>query len=288
MELKNLFPIVSAIFLCACSFQTVALRSTGAIVDYGLEAINEESDLQLAEQSIASNLKLLDALLKGDPDNKHFLLLASRGYSSYALGFAEDDSVDRARAFYLRARDYGLRILKQKKEFARVWDGSVEAFRQALAAFDKEDVPAVFWTANAWGNYIRLSLTDPAAIADLPKVEALLNFVLEKDEGYFYGSGHLAVGSLFASRPKILGGNPEKARQHFERCLELSRGKYLLAYVYYAMMYAVQVHDRQKFTSLLQKVNDTSIDILPEQRLANAIAKKKGKKLMEQLSELFE
>lgn len=288
MELKNLSPIVSAIFLCACSFQTIAVRSTGTIVDYGFEAINEESDLQLAEQSIASNLKLLDALLKGDPDNEHFLLLASRGYSSYALGFAEDESAERARVFYLRARDYGLRILRQKKGFARAWDGSVEAFQQALAAFDKGDVPAIFWTANAWGNYIRLSLTDPAAIADLPKVEALLNFVLEKDEGYFYGSSHLALGSLFASRPKILGGDPEKARQHFERGLELARGKFLLAYVYYAMMYAVQVQDREKFTSLLEKVHDVSIDTLPEQRLANAIAKKKGKKLMERISELFE
>ncbi|MEK6571408.1 MAG: TRAP transporter TatT component family protein [Bacteroidota bacterium] len=288
MQRTLLFPIVAVIFLAGCSIQTIALRSTGALVDYGLEAINEESDLPLAEQSIASNLKLLEGLLKGDPENAHLLLLASRGYSSFALGFAEDDSPERGRVFYLRARDYGLRILTQRNGFAQAWDKDLDSFQQALSALNADDVPAIFWTANGWGNYIRLTLTEPAAIADLPKVEALLRFVLEKDETYFFASAHLAMGTLLGSRPKLLGGNPEKAREHFERCLEITTGKFLMAYVYYAMAYAVQTQNKELFSSLLHKVDDASLDVLPEQRLANSIAKKKAEKLMAKLSDLFE
>ena len=288
MKGKIFLPILSAVLFSGCSIQTIALRSAGALVDYGFDAINEESDLQLAEQSIAANLKLLEGLLKGDPENEELLLLASRGYSSFALGFAEDDSPDRARLFYLRARDFGLRILRQNQQFDKAWNGDFESFQKALSEFHRDDVPAIFWTANSWGNYIKLSLTEPAAIADLPRVEALLKFALEKNETYFYGSAHLALGALLAGRPKLLSGDPEKARQHFERCLEISKGKFLLTYVYYAMTYAVQTQDRELYLSPLHKIEEASIDVLPEQRLANAIAKEKGRRLMEKISEFFE
>jgi tetratricopeptide (TPR) repeat protein len=280
-------PVISALLFSGC-IQSIALHSTGAIVDYGLEAISEESDLQLAEQSIASDLELLEGLLKGDPGNEHFMLMAARGYASYALGFAEDESPERARMLYLRARNYGLQILSQREEFALAWDRDLKSFQQALSKFDRDDVPAVFWTANGWGNYIRLNLTDPASIADIPKVESLLKFVLEKDEAYFFGSAHLAMGIILGSRPRILGGDPEGARKHFERCLEISDGKFLMADVYYAMTYAVQTQDKALFLTLLQKVRDTSLDILPEQRLANAIAKKKAEKLLSRTSDLFQ
>ena len=115
-----------------------------------------------------------------------------------------------------------------------------------------------------------------------------MKFVLEKDEAYFYASSHLALGSLYASRPKLLGGDPEKARAHFERCLEITKGKFFMAYVYYAVTYAVQVQSKELFSNLLHKVEEGSLDALPEQRLANAIAKQKAKNLMAKISDLFE
>ncbi len=82
--------------------QTLAIRTMGGIMDYGLEAFNEEGDLKLAEDALGSNLKLVEALIKGDPENKKLLLMASQGFNAYALAFAEDDSVERARTFYLQ------------------------------------------------------------------------------------------------------------------------------------------------------------------------------------------
>jgi hypothetical protein len=280
--------LLNSLLVAGCSLQSIAIRSTMTIVDNGLEAVNEESDLPLAQQSIASNLKLLEGLLKSEPENEHLLLLASRGYSSYALGFVEDESAERARVFYLRARDFGLRILWQHRPFEEVWDKDLASFQRAIAELTADDVPAAFWTANGWGNYVRLSLTEPAAIADLPKVEALLKFVLQKDESYFYASSHLALGTILASRPKLLGGDPEKAREHFERCIALNKGKFLMAQLYYASTFAVQTQNKELFTKLLQSIEKASIDILPEQRLPNAIAKEKAKKLMTRTSELFE
>ncbi|MBI4549004.1 MAG: hypothetical protein HY707_13555 [Ignavibacteriae bacterium] len=268
-------------------FHQIALNSIGGILHNGFEVLNEEQDLELAEKSIASNIKLLESLLRSDPDNEQFLLLATIAYSSYSLGFVEDTNVERARMFYQRGKEYGMRILKHNRTFADALDRSFEEFNTALASFSKSDVPALFWTAIAWGSHISWSLTDPAALADLPKVESIMKFVLGKDSTFFHGGAHFFLGTLYGSRPNILGGDPEASRRHFESCLNINKGKFLMTYVYYARSYAFQIQNKELFESCLAIVDSTSIDVLPEARLSNAIAKRKAILLREKIDELF-
>jgi ABC-type enterobactin transport system permease subunit len=47
------------------------------------------------------------------------------------------------------------------------------------------------------------------------------------------------------------------------------------------------VQDQELFESLLGKVEETSVDILPEARLPNAVAKKKAAALLARSGELF-
>ena len=278
--------LLFALLLTGC-VQQIALRSMGKIIDNGFIVLNEEQDLDIAEKAIASDLKLLESVLKSDPENPHLLTLASMGYASYALGFVEDSTPDRAKLFYLRSKDYGMKVLCRKAAFADARDRSPGEFTAALAGFSAEDVPAVFWTALGWGSYIALSLTDPEAIADLPKVEAMMNFVVAHDPSYFYGGAHFFLGTLYGSRPKILGGDLDTARKHFAECLALNGGKFLLTYVYEARSVAVQAQDRALFEQLLTVVDTTSLGVLPEGRLSNAIAKKKARLLRQRIDELF-
>lgn len=280
------FLVALSVLLGGC-IQQIALNSIGGIMDSGFAVMNEEQDLDLADKSIASNLKLIESMLRKDPDNERFLLLASRGYSSYALGFVEDDSLPRASIFYLRARDYGLRILRKNRDFADAFDRGPEELRGALQSFSKDDVPAVFWTAIGWGSYVFTNLTEPEALADLPKIETMMEFVLATDSTYFYGGAHFFLGTLLATRPVMLGGNPERAKEHFERCLGINHGQFLMTYFYYARSYAVQTQNRELFEELLAKVERAPIDILPEARLSNAIAKRKSARLLSRVDELF-
>jgi len=274
-------------FVFSGCFQQIAVNSLGGIMDDGFEVLNEEQDLQIAQISIASNLKLIETLLRNNPENPHYLLLASMGYSSYSLGFVESDSLERARFLYERGKEYGMRILAAKERFAHALKGDLESFRQALSTFGRGDVPAVFWTAVGWGSAISLNLTDPDAIAELPKVEAMMQFVLREEPSYFHGGAHFFLGTLAGSRPKMLGGNPDSSRSHFEECLKINGGKFLMTYVYYARSYAVQTQDRELFGKCLDKVDSSSIDILPGARLSNAIAKNKAKLLRSKTEELF-
>jgi hypothetical protein len=267
--------------------QQIAINSIGGIMDSGFEVLNEEQDLNLAEKSIASNLKLLETIIKKDPDNTHYQLLASIGYSSYALGFAEDDSIERARMFYLRGKEYGMNVLRHNAKFANAEGKSVEEFRAALASFTKEEVPVVFWTAIGWGSAIRTDLTNPSAIADLGKVEAMMQFALEKDPTFFYGGPDFFLGTFYGSRPQMLGGDSALSKKHFEECLRINGGKFLMVYIYYASSYAVQTQNREFFEQCLTKVDTTSLNVLPEARLSNAIAKKKAKLLRGKIDVLF-
>jgi tetratricopeptide (TPR) repeat protein len=285
--MKKSFLFITALFFFEGCIQTIALRSMGGILDNGLSAFYEESDLQLAHEALGSNLKLIEAMIKSDPENEQFLTFAVEGFNAYALAFCEDDSVERARVFYLRAKEYGMRILMKNKKFKEAMDGDITAFREAVNTFDKDDVPAIFWTAFSWGSYVNITRTDVAGLADLSKVNALIEFVAEKNPSFYYGGAYLFLGTIEGSTPKSLGGNPDKAKEYFEKCLALNGGKFLMTQLYYARTYAVATQDQPLFESLLKNVEEASPDILPEARLANIIAKKKARKLLAQSNELF-
>lgn len=285
--MKRVTFLLALAFLLGGCLQTIAVRSMGGILDNGLSAFNEESDLQLAHEALGSNLKLIEALLKSDPDNDQFLLFAAQGYNAYALAFCEDDSIERARVFYLRAKEYGMRTLLHNDRFKAALNGDIESFRRAVNSFTKNDVPGLFWTAFSWGSYINITRTDVGALADLSKVRAMIEVAAKYDSSFYYGGAFLFLGTLEAGTPKMLGGRPELAREYFEKCMAIHHGKFLLTQYYYAKSYAVQVQDQQLFESLLKQVEDTPLDDLPEARLANVVAKQKARKLLARENDLF-
>jgi tetratricopeptide (TPR) repeat protein len=284
---RSFLPLLFFALLSQGCIQQIAIRTMADIMDYGLEAYYQETDLMFAREGLAGNIKLLEALIQGDPSNRQLLLLGSQGYSAYSLAFAEDDSVERARVFYLRGREYGLRVLRQNKDLAAAIGADLQSFQRALQALPNDEIPAVFWTAFAWGGYINISRTDLDAFADLPKVIAMMKFVAERDPGYYYGSAFLFLGAIEGTTPAMLGGKPEESRKQFEQALALNKGKFLLTYTYYAQTYAVQVQDQDLFEKCLKTVDDASLDILPEARLPNAVAKNKARILRQRMGELF-
>lgn len=287
MKIRFVLILCPLFLFLSCSLQKMTIRAMKPIISNSFQSLFEESDLVLAKSAIEADLKLLEALLKSDPENRELLLFAAQGFSSYALGFVEDVNPARARALYLRARDYGMRLLRQKKWFSTALQGDLAGFSNSLKQLKKKDVPALFWTANAWGSWINLSMTDPDALVDLPKVQAMMERIIELDAGYFYGGAHLFLGTILIVKPVIMGGNPAESKLHFKKCLTFCDNKFLLPLVYYARYYAVQTLDEDLFDTLIKTVLETSIDILPEQRLPNAIAQQKARRLLNLREELF-
>ncbi|MGR3318006.1 MAG: TRAP transporter TatT component family protein [Candidatus Anammoxibacter sp.] len=270
-----------------CSFKRMAVRTAGLTLKGGVESLYEEEDLIIAEQALMSNLKLVEGLIKGDPGNRNFLLMAAQGFTGYALGFVEDEDPQRAKIFYKRARDYSLEILNKNRAFKDSINGNFDELAKALKRLKKKDVPALFWTANAWGNLINVSRDSPSALAHLGKVELIMKRSVELDESYYYGGGHMFFASFYGGRSEMFGGSPDKAEKHFDRFVQLSNGKFLLGYVLHAQYYAVQMQDAVLFRELLDKVLETPGNVLPEQRLVNEIAKDKAKRMLADIDDFF-
>ncbi len=292
MNTSMRFPLVALfsamVFLAqGCIPKELTISATSVIIDGGFLSMNRETDLQLASQALPADLKLLDGLILESPDNEKLLLLGAQGYTSYSLGFVEDSSKERASVFYLRGRDYGLRILFRNEDFKKSFDGDLQEFQKSLDEFGDDDVPAVFWTANAWGNYLNINKDNTDALADLPKIEAMMNFVLKHDQNFFYGGAHLFFGTILASLPSMFGGDTTAARGHFEKAIQASDGKFLMVYYYYAKSYAVMTQNKDLFESLLNQVINAQKNLLPDQNLANEIAKVKSAELLKQESEYF-
>jgi hypothetical protein len=279
--------VVAAVLIAqGCTIQSVALRTVDSLFDNTVAALMREGDLKFAESAIAGDLKLLEGVVDSDPTNVKYLQLACMGYASYALAFAEEDP-SRAILFYTRARAYGVRglILRGIPRGAFTADGPT--MKAALGTLTASDVPLVLWTASAWGSAVSLQLNEPDAIASIPTANAMMEWVLGREPGFFYGGPSLYFGVYYGSFPPALGGKPALAKENFERARGAGRGKFLMTDVLYARVYAVVTQDRGLFENLLQRVVEAPSDLLPEQGLANSVAKKRARQLLARAEELF-
>ena len=287
-HLKNIFALLAAAALAtACSPRTIALRQTAALVKGGASALYEEPDPQLARESFGAQLKLIEVLLRNEPDNETLLQLTTEGFGGFAFLFLEDADPARAKGFYRRARDHGLRRLARRRELSGFEQQDVDSIEKALVTAKLDDAPALFWTAFAWAGEINLSRDSPSLLAELPKAVALMERARQLSPGYHFAGADLFFGVYYASRPAILGGDLGKARAAFQEARRRTSGQYLMTYVLEARYYAVAAQDKELFTTLLNKVQDLPAGQLPDARLSDEIAKIKARTLLGKKDELF-
>jgi hypothetical protein len=163
----------------------------------------------------------------------------------------------------------------------------VAAFQHGLASVQKSDVTALAWTGANWARWLSLNLNSPAAIAEMPRVEALLDRLLELDPKFEHGLPHALRGSYDALRPQMFGGNPERARREFEAAMQVSQRRMLLYLVFYAEFYCRQVLDEECFARTLDEVVAAPDTLLPDARLLNEIGRQRAVQLRQRQSEWF-
>ena len=281
-------------FLCLLSLLSACLpnkkltvAATATLLEEVAKASSRQSDLRMLREATPAYLMLIDGMIQAVPDHDRLLLAGAQSYSSFASLFVEDQDKEYAKLLYEKGKQYALRSL-EARGFKDPLQRPFEDFTEGLKRLTKTDVPYVFWAATCWANWIRLNLDSVEAVSELPRVEGMMRKALELDEEFYYGGPHLFMGIWFASRPKIAGGDLEQARAHFLRALDLNRGKFLMAYVYYAKYYARNKMDKELFVTTLQRVLESSLDVSPELVLPNAVAKKEAKELLDHLKEYFE
>jgi hypothetical protein len=290
MLITGLFKRISLIFLLivlpsACvTSKTMTVASTALLLEDVAKASNRQSDLKLIREGMPSYLMLIDGMVEALPNNKRLLITAAQSYASYASAFIQDEDKAYAITLYAKAKEYALRALEQngfKNPLSRPFDD----FETGLQNMGTKDVPYLFWAASCWGSWISLNMRSMEAMAELPRVEAIMKRVLVLDEAFYYGGAHIFMGVLEASKPRIAGGDLNRARDHFLKAIELGDGSFLMAKVYYANYYAKKAFDRELYISTLENVLEIPVAIVPELTFLNTVAHTTPKKMLDEVDE---
>jgi len=268
--------ILSLLSGLTCSPRRFFFNKVSDAFDAGITTVYQESDLELAEQFLSSNLETIVILVSNDPDNPRLNFLAAQAFGAYAMAFVEEKDPARTTALYQRGLQYAFKALPLKKAFIKSVKPSELA--ELLQKYEKSEVPQLFWVGYNWGMYILQNLDQPRILGDLAKVEIIMSRVMELDPDYNFGGADLFYGSFYAARPPLLGGNLELGRKHFLKNIKRNPD-FLMTKLYYARYYAVQVQDKALFDSLLNEIEFFDLDSAPGIRLFNALSKRKAANL---------
>lgn len=218
------------------------------------QAILNHDDPETVRTAIPAYLIMIDGLIDGDSDDEDMLSSGATLYAAYAGLFVDD--AQRARNLSGRAFDYGRRAACSHDEnFCDIRRLPFDELGRRLALIeDADDLTYLGALAQSWLIWIQSNASDWSAVADLPRVELLLETMLRVDENWNSGSAHVYLGMLQTVRPPALGGEPEKARAHFERAIAISGGSNLSAKVAFAERYARMVFEQELHDNLLREV----------------------------------
>jgi predicted anti-sigma-YlaC factor YlaD len=287
---------LATVSLAGCSVKSFAVNKLGDTLSApGPSVYTTDDDPELIKAALPFSLKTLESLLQASPKHKGMLLTACSGFTSYANAFVQLDAEaiestnyeeserlkTRARRLYLRGRDYCMRRAELRRP----------GLREALAkdpatalGTTKFDVDELYWLGASWGSAI--SVDQPDLVADFPVVRTLMERALALDEDYADGAIHEVFITLDGMSPSM-GGDAARARTHFERAVELSKGKSASAYVAMAASVAQPANNKEEFEKLLEQALAVSPDDVPNNRLATLIAQKRARILQSRVDELF-
>ena len=296
-------PIVTVVLLllsAGCSIRRVAIDKLGNALASGGSTFTSDDDPELVQAAIPFGLKLYESLLAESPRHTGLLLAAAQGFTEYSYAFVDsridearaesperaDVLRERARKLYIRAYRYGMRGLEVNHPgFAAALDNDADL---ALQRVTKRDVPLLYWTAASRGLTISLSKTSPELIAELPLVETVVRRVAELDESFGAGAVPEFLITLEAAHSGVKPEEQQKLmRQHFERALKISQGKRAGTYVSFAENACMPAQNKAEFQSLLEKALAVDPDADLDNRLANLVAQRRARWLLNHIDELF-
>ena len=278
--------ILAAALILATGCASLVGHATQRLADNLGRAVLNAEDPATVRDGLPAYLLLLDGLIEGDPDNVGTLLAAARLNAAYAGNFTGTDA-DRAKRLSSRALNYAKRATcLEEAGLCAALEGNPDDFAVALQRVDERRIGLVYALAAAWAGQIQAHRDDWGAVADLPKVEALLQRVVAIDAHHDGGLALVYLGVLNSLRPEAVGGNPERGRAYFQQAIDASGGRNLYAKTLMAEFHARLVFDQALHDRLLDEVLAADPKA-PGYTLMNTLARERARVLRDSGKDFF-
>lgn len=299
--------MLGVIVVMGCSPRALIVSQVAGMVDNGTPAFERDSDLDLMEKALPANIKLLEAMLVNSPDDRRLLTLLSRLYGSYAFGFVEtrleetiyparpSDGKPKDRAllegqvdrYYKKGAGYALMAMEKRVPGARDAFKNVSTISPYLNRLGKKDAAPLFWYGFNLGAWVNRNLDSIRAVSRAHVARKVMERVIELAPAYHHGGAHLFMMVYLGSRPPMMGGSQDMARDHYRRVKQIAGDDYLLADLFYARFCLQQQQNREAFVQVMQRITDYPAGD-GDKALYNAIAGRRAAIYLSAVDMLFE
>jgi hypothetical protein len=274
---------MAVVLSVGCS--SIMTSATTGLAESLTSSVLNQNDPETVRQGAPAYLLLIDGLIADNPNNPELLMAGANLYSSYAGAFV--DYPERASRLSRKGRDYGWAAwCRVEKDACEIWSAPYEEFERVVEGMGPKDVSVLYSAGAAWATWIRANTDDWSAIADKARVDAMMQRVVALDETYEDGTAFLYLGILATLLPEAMGGKPEQGRVDFERVIELSDGRNLMAKVLLARSYARLVFDRELHDRLCREVVAAD-PVAPGLTLTNTMAQEEARALLGSSEDYF-
>lgn len=282
--MKNaLFIVVLAWTLSGCT-TLVSSAASGLSESVSASVLNQD-DPETAKAALPTFMVLLDGMVRDNPDDPDILTSTATLYASYGAIFA-DDPVRESR-LTTRARRYAhtavCEVYAPSCDWGELTYDEFVASLEGLQARHAEYVYTYGFTSLA---YLRAHSDDWNSLAELPHMEALFDRYMNISGDEVNSAVYTYMGILLTLRPPALGGEPERAREYFEKAIKLTDGRDLGIKVEFARGYAKLLYERELHDQLLHEVlaADPYFD---GYTLSNVLAQEQAKALLAEADDYF-
>jgi predicted anti-sigma-YlaC factor YlaD len=306
-RMKNKKRILLFLLVCVitslntgCVMKIVVKKATGIVKAENISVFATDDDPQLVADALPFMLKSLELVSVSKQANPQMLYFTGNAFCTYAYAFvylpadtvsdlriAEKNSQYlRAKKLFLRAREYLLRALEiHHPGFTALL--KTDQTDSAMRLITPADTSLLYWTASAWMGAFTADKFDMSLAVDVPKPVAFMLKLLSMNETFGNGSVHDFFVSYYGGMPASMGGSEEKARYHFNRSLELSRGLSVAPYLALALSVSVANQNVNEFKQLLNTAFAIDVEKNIPCRLVNILNQNRARWMLNHIDKYF-
>ncbi|MEK7486218.1 MAG: TRAP transporter TatT component family protein [Planctomycetota bacterium] len=248
-------------------------KATGEYFDYMNKGNTAFAEKHLAEKNQEALTAFENAytIQKDDPTLYEKLI---RCYYYSAMYHGEQKTKEERIRLLATGKQYGIEGLKLNPQMKQAIEAE-KSWDEIASLARRSDVPAMYWLGICWGRWGEIKGITTVAF-DIGKVKTLMTKVLELDDSYGSGGADRFFGVFYMEIPN---GSPEKAREHFEKAIQLSPD-FLQNYILFAQYYCVKKEEQDLFVEMCKEIlaREKTLNLAPQDwKIDNDDALRKAK-----------